>query len=192
MEKTVFQIDGSKQADVVKGIRKAEFDLVSMNRPMRRDEVRDILGTLSDRVRRSLSTGAASFIPRGRAEFSNGDDSVTVNDFDIKENQTTRPDPVIIVMEQIPGRTSSIIKEILEETVTVDIIKAALLSVTSRKFKNSVKDLARITNENPNAVYNRCINTLVKSCVSGFRRLDIRESDLLPKKIMQKIPRMVA
>jgi hypothetical protein len=59
--------------------------------------------------------------------------------------------------------------------------------VTGSKFKTSVKDLARITGENPNVVYNRCINTLVKSCVGGFKRIDVRESDLMPKRANQKI-----
>lgn len=188
MVKTIFQIDGSKQPDVVSGLKKAGFRLASMNKPIPTGELRDVLSTLGDRTRLMLGTGEAFFIPKGRAEFLNGDDSVTVNDFDIAENQTFRNDPVVIVVERIPGRTSRVVKEILEETVTVDMIKCALSSVTSRKFKTSVADLARITREDPDVVYNRCINTLVKSCVTGFKRIDVIESDLLPAKMQQRIP----
>lgn len=180
-QKTVYQIDGSKQKDIVNGLRKAGFRLASMNSPIPTEEVRDILGTLSASIRRKLSTGDAEFIPRERAEFTNGEDSVAVNDFDIQDRQRVQTDPVVIVLEKVPNTTSLIVREILEETVTIDIIRYALVSVTGTKFKTSVKDLARITNENPNIVYNRCINTLVKSCVAGFKRIDVTEYDLLPR-----------
>lgn len=188
MYKTIFQIDGSKQQDVVGGLKKAGFRLASMNKPIPTGELRDVLTTVDGRTRRMLGTGAASFIPKGRAEFLNGDDSVTVNDFDIAENQTLRNDPVVIVVERIRGRTSRVVQEILEETVTVEIIKSALISVTSRKFKTSVMDLARVTREDPNVVYNRCINTLVRSCVAGFKRIDVTATELLPTKMRQRIP----
>lgn len=181
MEKTVFQIDGSKQNDIVRGLRKAGFRPASINNPLPAEEVRDILGTLSASTRRKLSTGDASLIPRERAEFSNGEDSVIVDDFNIEEVQRVRSDPVVIVRERIPNTTSLIVREILEETVTIDIIRYALVSVTSGRFKTSVRDLARITNENPNIVYNRCINTLIKSCVAGFKRIDVNEYDLMPR-----------
>lgn len=192
MEKTVSQIDGSKQQDVVKGLRKAGFRLASLNRPVPQDEIADIVKTLSNTEKRNLSSGRARIVPRGRAEFSDKNGSVTSIDFDIEEEQMVRVDPVIIVKETVPNTVSLIVREILEEIVTVDIIKAALVSVSGRKFKTSVRDLARVTGEEPNVVYNRCVNTLVRSCVSGFKRIEVSEKSLMPQKQMQKIsPRAV-
>lgn len=192
MEKTIFQIDGSKQQDVINGLRKAGYRLASLNKPVPQGEVADIIKTLNATEKRNLSSGRSRIVPRGRAEFADRDGSVTSIDFDIEEEQIVRVDPVVIVREKVPNTVSLLVKEILEEIVTVDIIKAALVSVSSRKFKTSVKDLARITGEEPNVVYNRCVNTLVKSCVSGFKRIDVSEKVLMPQKTMQKIsPRVV-
>lgn len=188
MYKSIFQIDGSKQEDVDGGIGKAGFRLVSTNKPVPQNEIRDILSTLGGKVRRSLSSGDAELVPRARDEFTNGRDTIVVNDFDIIEAQRTTSDPVIIVYETVPNTTSLIVREILEEVVTIDVIKSALLSTTNRKFKTSVNDLARITGESPAKVYERCVNILVRSCVSGFKRIDITEKDLLPQKTVQKIP----
>lgn len=186
MYETTFSIEGSQQNDVVNGIRKAGYNLVSLNKPIATDTVRAIFGTLSSSVRNRLSSGNAEFIPRGSAVFSKDSDSIGVYDFDIQERQRIDSDPVIVVYEKIPGRTSNLIKEILEDVIKVDIIKSALKSVNDSQFKTSINDLARICNENPNVVYDRCIKFLITSCVSGIRTIDVNEAKLMPK---QRIPK---
>lgn len=191
MYKSTFQIDGSKQEDVVRAIRRSGFQTVSIDKPVPQNEIRDILSTLGNKIRRSLSSGDSELVPRAREELTDGRDTVVVNDFDIVAAQKVRSDPVIIVCETVPNTTSLIVKEILEEVVTIDMIKSALVSTTGRKFKTSVNDLARITNESPAKVYEKCMSILVRSCVSGFKRIDITERDLLPQKTTEKIPIMV-
>lgn len=185
MYKSVFNIDGSKQQDITDALEREGFKPASMNRAVPASEIRDIIGTIGNRIRRSLANGRAELIPRERREFSNGEDRISVIDFDIQQNQVLRPDPVLIVYERRPKTTSFLVQEILEEVVTVDVIKSALLSTTGRKFRTSVNDLARLRGESPSKVYERCMKTLLRSCVSGFRRLDLKESDLLPQKALQ-------
>ncbi|QLH11232.1 hypothetical protein [Nitrosarchaeum sp. AC2] len=179
--KTIFSIEGSHQDDVVNGIKKAGYNLASLNNPVSLDAIRDIIGTLSTSFRNQLSTGRAELIPRGSAVFSKDGDSINVIDFDVQARQREYSDPVIIVIEQIPGRTSNIIKEILEDVVKIDIIKNSLLSLDSRQFRTSVNDLARINCEDPRETYNRCVTSLVRSCVSGIKTIDIDPFELTTK-----------
>lgn len=178
MEK-IYQVDGTSHEDIDKALRKAGFRPVSMGQPIPANEIGGILGTLKSSVRNALEAGRSILIPTDRSEFSNGSDRVVVDSFNIQENQIVRPDPVIFVFEKIPGRTSRIVEEILEEEVTKDIIKFALTSITGRKFRRSVCDLARLQNESEEVVYERCVKTLVKSCVSGFRRIEVSEDELV-------------
>ncbi|MBI3842499.1 MAG: hypothetical protein HY295_05085 [Thaumarchaeota archaeon] len=178
MEK-IFQVDGTTHEDIDKALRKAGFRPVSIGQPIPANEISGILGTIKSSVRNALEAGRSVLIPTERSEFSNGNDRVVVDSFNIQEAQIIRPDPVIFVYEEIPGRTSRIVEEILEEEVTKDVIKFALTSITGKKFRRSVCDLARLKNEQEEVVYNRCVKALIKSCVSGFRRIEVAEDELV-------------
>ncbi|MCH7647556.1 MAG: hypothetical protein IIA83_02970 [Thaumarchaeota archaeon] len=182
-----YQIDNTEKEDIDNALRKAGFQQASMNTPIPPSEISGILGSLGATVRNSLNAGRSRIVPRERSEFTNGSDRVTVNSFDIEENFSVRNDPVIFVYEEVYGRTSTIIEEILQDEVTKDVIKFALVSITSSNFRTSVKDLARIREEDPQTVYNRCIKTLIKSCVTGFKRIDVKEVELLPEQQKQKV-----
>ncbi|WP_182129247.1 hypothetical protein [Nitrosopumilus sp. b3] len=187
--KSVFSIEGTKQEPIVGGIERAGYNLISLNNPVSTDAIRDIIGTLGTSVRNSLSAGRAELIPRASAMFSKDGDTINVIDFDVQDIQQTYSDPIIIVTEQIPGRTSNLIKEILEDVVKIDIIKNSLLSLDSIQFKTSIDDLARLKKEDPRETYNRCVTSLIRSCVGGIKTLDIDAFELttVPRQTTKQI-----
>jgi hypothetical protein len=171
MQKAILQFDGSTLKDAVDAYVKKGYHIVSMDEPLPASEMEDIKSTLDSITRRRVDDGSTQIIPRGRVGLSNGRNMLSINDFDVRENQSVRHDPVVIVYAERPGEIL-VAKEILEDDVIgVDIVTKGLISVFSPEFKTSVRDLARLLGEDENAVYNRCVNKLVSGSVSSFRYL---------------------
>ncbi|MBS3913040.1 MAG: hypothetical protein KG003_00930 [Bacteroidetes bacterium] len=171
--RTVIKIEETKQPEVVDGLTKNGLTLVSLDEPCLENEVACVANTLDPQDKRGIANGKIRLDIKSRAKFANSKGTVTSIDFDLVKIQRVKSDPVIIVDEAIPGTLSVLVKEILKDIVKVDIVKAALLSMDSDSFKNSVMDLARITGEDPDIVYTRCVKTLIKSCTLGLKRLNM-------------------
>lgn len=187
MEESIFSIDASKLEDISEGLRNAGFYQTSVNEPVPTREIRDIISTLSSKEREKLAEGDAQLITRGRTTFTNGGDDISINDFDLVDVERVRTDPVISVREKVKGRTSDVVREILEDVVKVDVLKFGLKSILSRQFKTSVADLARLEGISPKLLYRKYCDILITSCVRGVKadRLDI-EKILRPELVGRK------
>lgn len=171
--KTIYKIDGTKQPDLERGLMRVGLVPISFNEPLSEEEIVYLVDSQSPQDKRSLENGDTTFSIKRKAAFSNRYGTVTLIDHDLVKVQKVKSDPLVIIDENIPNTLSSCVREILEEEVKVDIIKSVLSSVESEDFKTSVMDLARITGEEPEVVYNNCVNAITQSCVNGIKRLGI-------------------
>jgi len=187
MEESIFSVDASKLEDISEGLRNAGFYQTSVNEPVPTREIRDIVSTLSAKEREKLAEGDARLITRGRTTFTNGGDDIAINDFDLVDVERVRTDPVISVREKVKGRTSGVVREILEDVVKVDVLKFGLKSILSKQFKTSIADLARLEGTSPKLLYQKYCDILIASCVRGVKadRLDI-EKILRPELVGRK------
>lgn len=179
MYQTTFQMDGTRQQAVVDGFRKVDLFEISSNEQLTEEQTACVVDTLSPQNKQKVANGDAVIRLKSMAKFQNEYGTVTSIDYDLVKvrkmglRDLLAWDPVIIVEEKIPGILSELVRAILEETIKVDIIKAAIVSIDSDAFKTSVSDLARLTGEDPDETYRKCVSAIMQSCIIGMQRLDM-------------------
>lgn len=179
--KTILQINGTRKEDLDRGLVEAGLIPISFDEPTPENEIVDLVGTLSPEDRRRMANGELRFDIKSRTEFATRNGTVTVIDFDTVKNQKFKSDPLVIIEEITPGTLTPLVNGIAKDAIKVDIVKSAALSMDSDGFKTSVMDLARITGEDPNVVYAKCVKVMIKSFTVGLKRLDMMEERISEK-----------
>lgn len=188
---TTFQIEGTKQQALVDGFRKVGLFEISSNEQLTEEQTTCVVDTLSPQNKQKVANGDAVISLKSMVKFQNEYGTVTSIDYDLVKVRKMRLrdllawDPVIIVEEKIPGILSEIVRAKLEEMIRVEIIKAAIVSIDSDAFKTSVADLARLTGEDSNETYRKCVTAIMQSCIIGMQRLDMFSEEPPEEEIQQ-------
>jgi len=165
MRVSLMRLKGSNQDAVKETLWNAGMRHIGTVHFVSDSEEKYIKLVLAPAEKRKLQSGQEKIVIRERTEFVNKGDIVVAIDFDFMDSAKLRPDPVIVCYEKKKGRTSLVVRELLTDVAKIDLIKNALRGILSKKFKQSVDDLAKLENCSPQQLYTKYCNILIGSCV---------------------------
>lgn len=189
MTTEILQVDGTKMEKVLGGFTFAGFRLTSTNENLTRDELDEILNSLSKRDRKRVMSGTLSIVPREKRTFQNGPDTITGIDFDTQENNrvVVATDPIFIISGPTAQKTANVAREILIDGVLTDVVNSALTSgILSSQFKTSAADYARLAKLSPEDAYQKCVRLLISGSVTSLKSMvEIRPTTVQTKQPVQ-------
>jgi hypothetical protein len=117
-----------------------------------------------------------------RAEYAHGEDRVVVLDFTVRRVRARKilaTDPIVVVEEEVPGRTSAIVEELLDEANDVDVVYNAIhFGITSNAFAICAQDKARLLRMNPQEVYEYYSEMFTRACIEAIKNERCKQKPL--------------
>ncbi len=188
MYKREFRTETVEMQDIARAFEKAGLDPVPTSRGVPRDVIAEILRSHPEYAR-DIENGRLDLVPLDYKEYSNGEDSVKVVDYNIEEpERTVYHDPMVIVEERVLGRTSSIVKEILETQMKIDATTLLLAKgINSKYVRQCLKELAALQGVKSSELYASYINNYLAAWVRTVSSPRLARTQLMKKKAQQNV-----
>lgn len=155
MYKTILTSEALRMEDLDRALKKAGFQPLPLGQTVPRDVVGDVLDSNPEH-RHLVESGRVDFVPTDYRVYRNGEDTVKAVDYELRQPTRTTNDPVIIIEESVPGRTSGIVKEILLKELTIDSIKFSISrGVHSTEVITCLKEISLLTGESFEKLYSK-------------------------------------
>lgn len=173
MPQVIYRANGTKLEDSAKAFRKAGIFQTSYNQDLRPEDRRAVLESIPRQQFEEVMNGDLRVIPRETRTFSSGRDIITGIDFDVIQNQRNTvedSDPIYIIRGPTAEKTAEIVREILEEQVSIDVLTNGFANgIDSIEFETSINDLAGLQGKDPRKVRQECIDLLIASSVNAMK-----------------------
>lgn len=188
MYKSTFQTKAVRMDDLARAFKKEGFQPIPTGQGVPAEVIRDIVDT-NQQMKAAVTSGRAQFVPLEYRAWTNGEDIVDATDWEIREPERTTVDPFVRVMERVPGRTSSVVRRIMEVQLQIDFTKFALSrGANSVLARQCIKDLAVIKGRSPTQLYNQYIDVFLSCWVEAIAAPRPIRTQYVQKQNATKIP----
>lgn len=186
--KSSYQTKAVRMDDLARAFKKEGFQPIPTGRGVPADVIRDIVETNPD-LKYEILRARVEFVPLEHKVWSNGEDLVDATDYELRELQRITTDPFVRVMEVVSGRTSSIVRRIMEVQLQIDFTKFALSRGPSSVLaRQCIKDLAVIKGRSPAQLYNQYIDVFLSCWVEAIAAPRPVRTSYVQKQNAPKIP----
>lgn len=173
MTEIIYRANGTTLQNTSRALGKAGIFQTSYNQDLRPEDRRAVLESIPRQQLEEVMNGDLRVIPRETRTFSSGRDTITGIDFDVVQNQRNTiedSDPIYIIRGPTAEKTAEIVREILEEQVSIDVLTNGFANgIDSIEFETSINDLAGLQGKDPRKVRQECIDLLIASSVNAMR-----------------------
>lgn len=127
--------------------------------------------TLSREEQVGVRNGSLRVVPRETQRMTDGRNDLEIIDADVMSGPRVETyDPLLIFRGPDAIKLRNAAKELLQEPVTIDVIKNGMLyGIESPEFVTSVQDLARLQDVSYNEMYEICVNKMINGNVLAMK-----------------------